>query len=126
MRSIHAGRIHAGLAAFFALVPVVMAVPTIACSSAQSQTRVDSAEAHRLVHEGATLLDVRSDAEWAEGHLPGAVHIPVQQLAQRMGEVPRDHGVVVYCLSGGRSAQAAAMLASAGYEVHDLGGMSNW
>lgn len=118
--------IQVGLVALALVVGGAAVVTTTACSSAQSQARVGSAEAHRLVEGGATLLDVRSDGEWAEGHLPGAVHIPVQQLSSRMGEVPRDHAVVVYCLSGGRSAQAASMLASAGYDVHDLGGMSNW
>lgn len=98
-----------------------------ACGSAESQSRrVDSARAHELVSQGATLLDVRTDGEWVEGHLPGAMHIPVQDLETRMSEVSREHPVVVYCLSGGRSARAAAALAAAGYDVYDLGAMANW
>lgn len=102
-------------------------VTTTACGSAESQSRhVDSARAHELVSQGATLLDVRTDGEWSEGHLPGAVHVPVQELEARMSEVPRDHPVVVYCLSGGRSARAAGMLSAAGYDTYDLGAMASW
>ncbi|MFO0709803.1 MAG: rhodanese-like domain-containing protein [Sandaracinus sp.] len=84
-------------------------------------------EAHRWVEkENATLLDVRTHMEFTSGHLRGANNIPVQELGQRMAEVPKNRKVVVYCRSGGRSAQAAAMLKSAGYEVLDIGPMSAW
>ena len=91
-----------------------------------SSARASSAVAHQLVEHGATLLDVRSDAEFAQGHLDGARHIPVNQLAARIAELPTDEPVVVYCASGGRSAAAAEILAGHGLEAHDLGGMSNW
>jgi phage shock protein E len=98
-----------------------------ACSTAASQAHhVERAEAHRLVAEGATLLDVRTPGEYQAGHVEGARNIPVQELAARMSEVPRDHPIVVYCQSGGRSAQATAMLVAAGYDAHDLGGIANW
>lgn len=83
-------------------------------------------EARALVAGGATLVDVRSAEEWGDGHLGGAVHIPVGELAARMGELPKDRPVVVYCQSGGRSRKAAAQLAAAGYQVRDLGGMDAW
>jgi rhodanese-related sulfurtransferase len=103
-----------------------LALALSGCSGIASADHVPSAEAHALVAAGATLLDVRTDAEWSAGHLPGAVHVPLADLADRMGEIPRDHPVVVYCRSGARSANAAAILVAAGYEVHDLGGMSAW
>jgi rhodanese-related sulfurtransferase len=87
---------------------------------------VSGTEGRALLAAGATLLDVRSPAEFAAGHLDGAVHVPVDELDARLGELPRDRPVVVYCRSGGRSARAASLLAAAGYEVHDLGGMANW
>jgi phage shock protein E len=89
---------------------------------------VSSAEARGLVQRGATLVDVRTPNEYAEGHIAGAVNIPVQELAQRMNEVgSRDAAVVVYCRSGVRSRRAAEMLKEAGFlSVHDLGGMSRW
>lgn len=111
-----------------ALLTTALGLAIAACSgSASSQSHhVDSAEAHRLVEQGATLLDVRTEGEFAGGHLPGAVLVPVAELASRMSEVPRDRPVVVYCQSGGRSARAAEMLAAAGYDVHDLGGIASW
>lgn len=84
-------------------------------------------EAHRWVEqENATLLDVRTHEEFVSGHVRGANNIPVQELGRRIGEVPKNHKVVVYCRSGGRSAQASAMLKAAGYEVLDIGPMSAW
>lgn len=88
-----------------------------------------SKEAHRLVtEEGALLLDVRTPEEYAEGHLPGALNIPVDQVAKRLDEVgPKDKPVVVYCRSGRRSGLAAVTLEKAGFQsVHDLGAMSAW
>ena len=87
---------------------------------------ISGAEAHALVAQGATLLDVRTAGEWEGGHLDGALHIPISELGGRLAEVPREHPVVVYCASGGRSARGASLLASAGYEARDLGSMSNW
>jgi phage shock protein E len=69
------------------------------------------------------LLDVRTPAEFAEGHVPGAVNIPVQALESRAGEVPTDREVVVYCASGARATRAARMLAERGYgDVHEMTG----
>lgn len=75
-----------------------------------------------------TLVDVREPAEWNAGHLPGAIHIPLQQLPQRLGEIPRDRDVVVYCRSGGRSARAVDLLRQHGFSrVRNLvGGLRRW
>jgi phage shock protein E len=97
-----------------------------ACSGGDAVRRVTGGEAHALVAAGGTLLDVRSAEEFAAGHLEGAVLVPVDELAGRLAELPRERPVVVYCRSGGRSARAAAILGEAGYGVHDLGGMSSW
>jgi len=73
------------------------------------------------------LIDVRTPEEFASGHINGAVNIPVQELAQRMGEIQKDQPVVLYCRSGNRSAQAATILDQAGYTgVYDLGGVIAW
>lgn len=87
-----------------------------------------SEQAHALVESGATLLDVRTPKEFAEGHLPGAINIPVQELPQRVGELGgAPKGVVVYCAAGGRSASAAEILKRSGMtQVHNLGPMSAW
>ena len=51
----------------------------------------------RLARGDVVILDVRPATEFAAGHLPGAVHIPLEELAERIGELPRDHEVVAYC-----------------------------
>lgn len=86
-----------------------------------------TANHRQLVEAGALLLDVRTPAEFREGHVPRATNIPVQELPMRLREVgPTNRPVVVYCRSGGRSAQAAAVLRGAGYEVKDVGPMTAW
>lgn len=73
------------------------------------------------------LVDVRTPEEFAAGHIPGAVNIAVETLESRLEEIPTDQPVVVYCRSGNRSATAADILVSAGYNpVYDLGGIINW
>src|SRR5262245_30385148 len=76
----------------------------------------------------AYLLDVRDHDEWAAGHAPAAVHLPMMEIPTRMTEVPTDRDVVVVCRVGSRSAQVVAFLASRGYErVANLdGGMYAW
>jgi len=79
------------------------------------------------VPDGAFLLDVREDDEWAAGYAPGARHIPLRQLGARSAEVPQDQTVYVICRSGARSARAAQALADAGWEaVNVAGGMQDW
>jgi len=76
---------------------------------------------------GAYVLDVRSKGEFAGGHYPGAVNIPVDALAGQTKKLgAADRYIVVYCASGGRSAQAATILRSAGFtNVTDAGGLAN-
>ena len=85
-------------------------------------------DAHAAVEKGAVLLDVRTPEEFAEGHLPGAINVPVSELPSRISELPKtDAGVVVYCRSGNRSARAAGILREHGFDqIVDLGPMSAW
>lgn len=87
-----------------------------------------SEDARALVADGAVLVDVRTPEEFAAGHLPGAINLPVQELTGRVRELgPTGTGLVVYCRSGARSAHATRLLRAAGYtDVHDLGAMSRW
>jgi rhodanese-related sulfurtransferase len=79
---------------------------------------------------GAVVLDVRTAEEFASGHVPGAVNIPHDVLASRLGEigVASDAPVVVYCERGGRAGMAADVLLDDGYtDVRHLAGdMSEW
>ena len=75
----------------------------------------------------AVLLDVREDDEWAAGRAPGAVHVPMTELADRLDEVPEGDPLYVICRSGGRSARVTAYLNSQGWDsVNVTGGMSVW
>lgn len=74
------------------------------------------------------LVDVREAHEWADGHIPGAIHLPLSELSARVGDLPQGKPVILYCLSGGRSGQAFTWLKSAGHpvEAHMGGGISAW
>jgi rhodanese-related sulfurtransferase len=89
---------------------------------------VDPATAAELAERGeAVLLDVREQREWDAGHAPGAVHIPLGQLAARLPELPQDRPVVAVCRSGSRSSRAVKALQRAGVEAENLdGGMRAW
>jgi phage shock protein E len=74
------------------------------------------------------VLDVRTPQEYAEGHVPGAVNVPHDQVAARLAEIPRDKDVVLYCRSGRRAQAAADVLATHGYKrmTHLEGDMPAW
>lgn len=74
------------------------------------------------------LLDVRTPAEFATGGIPGAVHIPLAELRQRMGEIPRDQQVVLYCKVGHIAYNAARVLQAHGItECYNIsGGYETW
>lgn len=72
------------------------------------------------------LIDVRSRAEFAEGHITGAKNIPLQELAQESGTLPQDKPIMLYCRSGNRSGMALQLLLRAGYDkVYNIGGLGN-
>jgi rhodanese-related sulfurtransferase len=68
------------------------------------------------IENGAYLIDVREASEYAEGHIPGAVNIPIRTLAQNLDQVPTDQPVLVYCASGHRAGMATAALRELGYD----------
>jgi rhodanese-related sulfurtransferase len=98
--------------------------------------RVDPDEAADLVEQGWAYLDVRSVAEYSEGHAPGAYNIPLLDFEPGHGLVPNTNflvevletfdlaqPIVVACKSGGRSARAAAILSESGFaSVVDMRG----
>lgn len=80
--------------------------------------------------QSLVLLDVRTPAEYAEGHVPGAINIPHTEIASRTGELSaaRDRDLVVYCRSGVRTEQALASLREAGFKrlFHLKGDYTRW
>jgi phage shock protein E len=133
-----------------AIVAVIVAMNLVSCSAGESQqsaalaAQADSAVSAQqqpinvkiapqqyqqqfTAEAPHQLIDVRTAEEFASGHIPGALNIPVQELEQRLGEVASDQPVVLYCRSGNRSAQAAQILGDAGYgQIYDLGGIAAW
>jgi molybdopterin/thiamine biosynthesis adenylyltransferase/rhodanese-related sulfurtransferase len=107
-------------------------------SSAQVQKQirsqvdeVDPAEVRRQIGNGAVLVDVRENEEFAAGHIPGAVHVPRSYLESRIEGAAPDHAahVILYCQSGNRSAWAAHTLRELlGYQnvEHMTGGITLW
>lgn len=78
----------------------------------------------RKLASGATVVDVRTPAEFQRGAFPGAVNIPLAELPARSAEIPRDRPVVLYCASGARSGMAAGRLRKAGFaDVVNAGGL---
>lgn len=76
---------------------------------------------------GAFLLDVRDAEEYSQGHVPGAVLMPLTTLPVRYHQLPTDRTIHVICAVGSRSALAAAWLARQGYDTMNVeGGTSEW
>ncbi len=74
------------------------------------------------------VIDVRTPAEFAAGHIPGAVNIPFDRVAERISEVEAPHGVALYCMVGPRARKGEEALLAAGYApvFHLEGGMAAW
>jgi rhodanese-related sulfurtransferase len=75
-----------------------------------------------LGKEKIMLLDVRDPSEYKEGHIDGAVNIPLNDLRKRMEEIPKDREVWAHCLEGQRSYYAARVLSQYGYDIKNLSG----
>jgi len=87
---------------------------------------VAPAVAKALQDGGAVLLDVRESDEWAAGHAPDAIHVPLAEVATTAARFA-DQEVLAVCRGGGRSAKAAETLAQAGIKVRNVaGGMNSW
>lgn len=96
--------------------------------SSSEVPEIDVHTAGEASAEGAVLLDVREDDEWAAGHAPNAVHVPLGNLgAEHSDKLPKDQRILAICKMGGRSAQATSALQQAGYDVVNVaGGMKAW
>ena len=93
--------------------------------------KIDPATAYQRLQQekDIILLDVRTEVEYKERHIPGSVLLPLDHLKDGIGEVTKDKDakIFIYCRSGNRSAQAAGILTQMGYRnVYDLGGIIDW
>lgn len=93
-------------------------LPALALAAATDMSR-DELQARQAKGQPTVLIDVRTPAEFADGHVPGAINIPVDQVETRIGEIDklRSKGeIVLYCRSGRRAGAAADVLESRGYQ----------
>jgi len=85
--------------------------------------RVDSDEAKQILDSkpaDTVVVDVRRDDEWVTGHVTGAIHIPIDDLADRIDQVPQDRKVLFICAAGVRSGLACEVASSMGYDTENL------
>lgn len=89
---------------------------------------VDGPTAHQLVAGGIKVVDVRTPEEFAQGHVPGAINIPYDQMEKRHAEIgPPSTPVLLYCRTGRRSGIAAKTLRDAGFAtIYDLQAYDRW
>lgn len=87
------------------------------CSHVDDATILSAREA---VSKGAVIIDVRTPKEFAQGHVHGAINIPIETIVKTVADVPKNKTVVVYCASGNRSGAAAKILREKGWTVLDV------
>lgn len=92
--------------------------------------KISGEEAKKMMEEGGvTVVDVRTAGEYAEGYIPAAVNLPVENIGAEPPELlpDKDAVLLVYCRSGRRSKAAADQLVELGYtKVYDFGGIIDW
>lgn len=109
-------------------VSLVLALVCLPFAAWAQDVSRDAMAARMAGHDAPVVLDVRTPAEYRDGHLAGALNIPVDEVAARSGAigVKRDQELVVYCKSGKRAARARDTLQSLGYtNVHLLEGSAD-
>jgi phage shock protein E len=129
-----------GLSAFLrkpavqlAMVAIVVFIVYLIASAGGSSnsslaSSVSTDEAYKMYQQSSTFtVDVRTQQEWDEYHAPNTTLIPLDQLQNRLSEVPKDKEILVVCRSGNRSQQGRDILLSAGYNATSMtGGLKEW
>lgn len=110
------------------LVIVGILIITRMKSSDQPASDVTAAEAFQKYQQGTFILDVRTQEEWNQFHIPNSTNIPLDQLQNRLSELPRDKDIVVVCKTGHRSQDGKTILQQAGFtRITCLsGGLQAW
>ncbi len=107
--------------------PSTLAVTLESMGGGATMDEVPPGDVPAMVDAGASLLDVRTTSECAEGMIDGATNVPYTRLLARWEELPDGEPVIINCKGGGRSAAACTMLARAGRSVANLeGGYQAW
>ena len=91
--------------------------------SEENSTDVEASDIEKLVKNKEFLLDVREEYEYQDGHIKGAINLPLREILEKKDTLPKDKDIYVYCRSGHRSADAVNFLKSLGFEkVHNIEG----
>ena len=91
--------------------------------SEENSTDVEASDIEKLVKNKEFLLDVREEYEYQDGHIKGAINLPLREILEKKDTLPKDKDIYVYCRSGHRSADAVNFLKSLGFEkVHNVDG----
>jgi rhodanese-related sulfurtransferase len=110
----------------------VLAVLLCACGASQaSYQQISQDEAMQMMEDesGYIIVDVRRPDEFNEGHIPGAINIPNEEITDKMPPAlpDKDQMLLIYCRRGNRSKEAAQKLADMGYtNVYEFGGIETW
>lgn len=118
-----------GIVVLVLLVAAALAWPALSGQSrAALPGEISVSQAYEKYQQGAFFLDVRTVEEWNEYHAPNSTLIPLDQLASRVNELPRDREIVVVCRSGNRSQQGRDILLQAGFSsvTSMAGGLKAW
>ncbi|WP_306536372.1 rhodanese-like domain-containing protein [Geobacter sp.] len=110
------------------IATLVLALAATVLAAGFRDIRATEAKGLLAANKNVYLLDVRTPAEFRQGRIPGAVLIPVNEVERRIGEIPRNRPVVVYCAVGSRSGFVAGFLSQKGYrEVYNVtDGIVGW
>lgn len=116
---------------FKTLIIVIISFLVVGCGNNNTNTgtmgKITTTEVKDILDnkdDNYILIDVREDYEFNEGHIPGAVNIPLGNITTV--DYSKDKTLIVYCRSGNRSNQAAIKLKNMGYNVKDMGGILDW
>jgi rhodanese-related sulfurtransferase len=115
-----------GLVALVVLVVYLIASATGGDATGVAR-EISVDEAYQEYQNGTFVVDVRTQEEWDEYHVPNVPLIPLDQLPDRLNEIPKDKEILVICRSGNRSQEGRDILLSAGYQATSVtGGIKEW
>ena len=96
---------------------------SVISKSEENSTDVEANDIENLLKNKEFLLDVREEYEYQDGHIKGAINLPLREILEKKDTLPKDKDIYVYCRSGHRSADAVNFLKSLGFEkVHNVDG----
>jgi len=113
------------------LLQAMVMMIVLTCCGGTGYKQISQDEAMRMMQEesGYLIVDVRRADEFSEGHIPGAINVPNETIADEAGTAlpDKDQMLLIYCRSGNRSREASQKLADLGYtNVYEFGGISTW